>query len=543
MRYYTYVKGKEDWSGNPASPLFLTLFIAGTVAIFRQNKENGIIFRIRGGKGMNHQEDYRSEAKEPASGGNNLSGQRTPKAALRIIMLVSTFGGLLFGYDTGVINGALPYMARPDQLNLNPYTEGLVASSLLFGAALGAVFGGRLSDRAGRRKNILYLAVLFFIAALGCTFAPSVEIMVAFRFLLGLAVGGASVTVPTYLAEMSPAENRGRIVTQNELMIVTGQLLAFVFNAILGNLLGDTAHVWRYMLVIASLPAVVLWFGMLIMPESPRWLASKGKIGEALQVLRKVREEGRAQAELNEIQANIAAEAEIEKATLKDLSIPWIRRIVFIGIGLSVVQQVTGVNSIMYYGTQILMNAGFSTEAALIGNIANGIISVVATIVGIWLLGRVGCRKILLTGQAGTTVALLLIGIFSLVLKGSPFLPYIVLSLTVTFLAFQQGAISPVTWLMLAEIFPLRLRGLGMGISVFCLWITNFIIGLTFPVLLGKFGLSSTFFVFVGLGLIAIAFVYRYVPETRGCSLEQLENKFRNYYCKDKEQGAQDYPG
>jgi major inositol transporter-like SP family MFS transporter len=455
--------------------------------------------------------------------------KRTPQSFLRKVTIISTFGGLLFGYDTGVINGALPYMSQADQLNLNSVTEGLVASSLLFGAAIGAVAGGFLSDKNGRRKNILCLAVLFFIAALGCTFAPNVSIMVGFRVLLGLAVGGASVTVPTYLAEMSPTEKRGRMVTQNELMIVTGQLLAFVFNAIMGVTMGHDAGVWRYMLVIASIPAVVLWFGMLAMPESPRWLIAKGKIGEALSVLKQAREEKRALAELVEIQDTLAEEAELKKATYKDLTIPWVRRIVFLGIGLSIVQQITGVNSIMYYGTEILRDAGFSTEAALIGNIANGVISVLATFVGIWLLGKVGRRPMLLTGQVGTTLALLLIGIFSMTMKGSEMLPFIVLSLTVTFLAFQQGSISPVVWLMLSEIFPLRLRGLGMGVSVFCLWVTNFLIGLSFPVLLEKVGLSTTFFVFVGLGIIAILFVKIYVPETKDRTLEELEHDFRNY--------------
>lgn len=455
------------------------------------------------------------------------------KKALKKIALISTFGGLLFGYDTGVINGALPFMALEDQLNLTPFTEGLVASSLLFGAAFGAVFGGRLSDKNGRRKNIMLLAMLFLIATLGTTFAPNVTVMVIFRIILGLAVGGASVTVPTFLAEMSPAENRGRMVTQNELMIVTGQLLAFIFNAILGNVLGDSGHVWRYMLVIASLPAVFLWFGMLVVPESPRWLASKGKIGEALRVLQQVREMNRAKEELNEIQDAIAQESEIKKATFKDLTVPWVRRIVMIGIGIAIVQQITGVNSIMYYGTQILQNAGFSTDAALTANIANGVISVLATFVGIWLLGKVGRRPMLITGLVGTTAALTLIGVFSLVMEGSAALPYVVLSLTVTFLAFQQGAISPVTWLMLSEIFPLKLRGLGMGVTVFCLWITNFLIGFFFPVLMAGVGLSTTFFIFAVLGIAAITFVHKFLPETKGLSLEQLELYFRNF-GKDK---------
>ncbi|MBC1551891.1 sugar porter family MFS transporter [Listeria booriae] len=457
------------------------------------------------------------------------ASKRTPKAYLRLIAIISTFGGLLFGYDTGVINGALPYMSKAGQLNLTPAGEGIVASSLLFGAAFGAVFGGRLSDRNGRRKNLLMLAVVFFVATLGCTFAPNMAVMVVFRVILGLAVGGASVTVPTYLAEMSPTERRGRMVTQNELMIVTGQLLAFTFNAIIGTTLGEDGNVWRYMLVIATIPAVVLWFGMLILPESPRWLASKGKIGDALRVLQQIREQNVAETELTEIKDNITAEAALDKATFKDLSVKWVRRILFIGLGIAVVQQITGVNSIMYYGTEILRDAGFGTEAALIGNIANGVISVLATFVGIYLLGKIGRRPMLITGLIGTTSALLLIGILSMLLQGTEALPYVVLSLTVTFLAFQQGAISPVTWLMLSEIFPQRLRGIGMGTTVFCLWITNFLVGFSFPILLAHVGLSITFFMFAVLGVFAILFVKKYLPETKGHSLEQIEYYFRNY--------------
>ncbi|ASB90880.1 sugar porter family MFS transporter [Bacillus sonorensis] len=467
-----------------------------------------------------------------------MNEQKSQKSFLSTIILVSTFGGLLFGYDTGVVNGALPYMAEKDQLNLNAFTEGLVASSLLLGAALGAVFGGRLSDYVGRRKNIIFLAVLFFFATLGCTLAPNVSVMVFSRFMLGIAVGGASVTVPTYLAEMSPAEKRGRMVTQNELMIVSGQLLAFTFNAILGTTMGDSSHVWRYMLAIAAVPAVLLFFGMLRVPESPRWLVSKGKSEHALGVLKKIRPEKRAQSELAEIEAALNRESEIKKATFKDLTVPWVRRIVFIGIGIAIVQQITGVNSIMYYGTEILKNAGFETKAALIGNIANGLISVLATFVGIWLLGKVGRRPMLLTGLIGTTSALLLIGIFSTLLQGSAALPYVVLALTVTFLGFQQGAISPVTWLMLSEIFPLRLRGLGMGVTVLCLWIANFFVGLTFPILLESIGLSSTFYIFVGLGLVSITFVKKFLPETKGLTLEQLENNFRNYKSGNIQNGV-----
>ncbi|TGA96084.1 sugar porter family MFS transporter [Sporolactobacillus shoreae] len=451
------------------------------------------------------------------------------KKFLKIIALVSTFGGLLFGYDTGVINGSLPFMSQPDQLNLNSFTEGLVASSLLLGAAFGAIFSGKLADKKGRRKVIMSLAVIFFLTTLGCTFAPNAGVMILFRFLLGIAVGGASVTVPTYLAEVSPVEKRGQIVTQNELMIVSGQLLAYIFNAAIAGFSGGDGHVWRYMLVLATLPAVFLWIGMLIVPESPRWYATKGNLKSALQVLHRIRKKTRAKLELAAIKKSIEKERQVSKASFRDLNTGWIRRIVFLGIGIAVVQQITGVNSIMYYGTHILEEAGFQSQVALIANIANGVISVLATFVGMWLLGKVDHRPTLLIGLTGTSISLFMIGIFSLTLQGTALLPFLVLGMTVTFLAFQQGAISPVTWLMLSEIFPLRLRGLGMGVTVFCLWITNFLIGLVFPVLVDSVGLSATFFAFFACGLGALAFVGKFLPETRGHSLEQVEQYFRSF--------------
>lgn len=456
-----------------------------------------------------------------------ITNKKDPRKFLTLVVIVSTFGGLLFGYDTGVMNGALPFMARPDQLNLTALTQGLVASSLTLGAAFGALFGGRLADNQGSRKTIMYLAILFFFATIGCVLSPNVTTMVGFRFLLGLAVGGASVIIPSYLAEMSPANQRGRLVTQNELMIVIGQFLAFLFNAIIGNVLGDTGHVWRYMLVVAALPALALWIGVAVLPESPRWLASKGRLSDALQILQKIRKEGNAQQELNDITAHITKEQKIEKMKFKDLGIPWIRRIVILGIGIGVISQFTGINSIMYYGTQILQNSGFGTKAALIGNVANGVISVIAVIVGMSLMHKVNRRTMFLTGLIGVTIALISIGVATLTLEGSPMLPYVVLSMTVLYLAFFQGAIGPMTWLTLSEIFPARVRGMGMGISVLCLWLSNFLVGLFFPVLLNGIGLSATFFMFSIFGILGIIFITKLLPETRGLSLEQIEHNFK----------------
>ncbi|MBB4717471.1 sugar porter family MFS transporter [Streptomyces luteogriseus] len=469
--------------------------------------------------------DDATPAPTPASVGEDDAPTAVSRR-LRVITVIATFGGLLFGYDTGVINGALPYMT--EDLGLTPVTEGMVTSSLLLGAALGAVTGGRLSDARGRRRAILLLAVLFFIGALGCTLAPTTAVMIVARFVLGLAVGGASVTVPVYLAEVSPAERRGALVTRNELMIVSGQLLAFTSNAIIAQVGGESGGVWRWMLVIATLPAVVLWFGMLVMPESPRWLASQSRFGEALDVLKQVRSRPRAEAELKEVSALAVKDEQARLGGWQDIkSTPWVRKLMFVGFGIAVVQQITGVNTIMYYGTQILTDAGFAADSALTANIANGVISVLATFVGIWLLGRVPRRPMLMTGQVGTTLALLLIGVFSLVLPSGDPRAFAVLAMTVTFLAFQQGAISPVTWLMLSEIFPMRMRGFGMGVAAVVLWLTNFVIGLVFPSLVSGIGISNTFFLFVAAGVLSLTFVKRYVPETKGRTLETLESELR----------------
>ena len=461
---------------------------------------------------------------------NQNSQSIEKRKALKKISLISTFGGLLFGYDTGVLNGSLTYMKRPDQLNLSPTAEGLVTSSLLFGAAFGAMVGGRLSDKYGRKAVIRILALIFFIATIGCAVSPSAQVLIPFRFVLGLAVGGASVIVPTFLAEMAPTHLRGSIVTQNEMMIVSGQLLAYVMNAILGNLFGDNAGVWRYMIVLASLPAIILWFGMFIVPETPRWLAANGKIAKALEVLKQIRGEAEAESELKDIEQNIEAEKHLDKATFSELSTPWIRRLVLIGIGIGIVQQSAGINVMMYYGTTILEESGLGTKVALIANIGNGLISVIATWVFIKYLGdRFGRKALFLTGLAGATTAMVTLSIVTNVLHGSPMLPAVVMVCTVVYLAFFQACLGPLAWLVMSEIFPLRLRGLGMGISVFCLWITNFIVGLVFPIMLANLGLSGSFIAFSVCAVLGAVFIYHFAPETRGKSLEEIEEGFRNY--------------
>jgi major inositol transporter-like SP family MFS transporter len=441
---------------------------------------------------------------------------------LGMVATVATFGGLLFGYDTGVINGALRPMTA--DLGLTPITEGIVTSSLLFGAAAGAVGGGRLSDTWGRRKTIILLAVLFLVGALSCVFAPNFEVMVIGRVILGLAVGGASSVVPVYLAELAPYEIRGSLAGRNELMIVIGQLAAFVVNAIIGSVWGEFSGVWRIMLAVAAVPAVALFVGMLGMPESPRWLISRGRNQDALAVLKTVRSSDRAEAEMADVKHLADEEKEMNLSGWGALRNKWILRILLVGIGLGVAQQLTGINSIMYYGQSVLVEAGFSSEGALIANIAPGVIAVVGGVIALSMMQRVNRRTTLLLGFTLTTICHFLIGIASIALPvGNPARPFVILFLVVAFVGSMQTFLNIAVWVMLSEIFPLHIRGFAIGVSIFCLWIANAFLGLFFPTLVASVGITGTFFMFGVVGILALIFIYTQVPETRGRTLEALE--------------------
>jgi major inositol transporter-like SP family MFS transporter len=457
---------------------------------------------------------------------------RQLRRRLILISLIATTGGLLFGYDTGVVNGALLYMGR--DLRLTPADEGGITAALLLGAALGSLLAGRLADRIGRRRTLWLLGGTFVAGALACAMAPDRGALAAFRFLLGLAVGGASVVVPTYLAELAPPEFRGRLVTQNELMIVSGQLLAFAINAVIAHNWGESHAVWRWMLGVAAAPGVLLGIGSVFLPESPRWLIARARRQEAEEVLARLRPVAAAAAEAREIVELAAEEAASDIRGWSALRIPWVRAVLLVGIGIGIVQQVTGVNSIMYYGTQILSRSGLGLQGALVANVLNGVVSVLATFIGIALVGRTGRRPMLVIGLIGTTSSLLLLGVVSLLFQPSPALAYLVLGAMSLFLCFQQGFVSPVTWLLLSEIFPLKVRGLGMGAATLVLWGANFVVAFSFPQLVARFGVSSTFFGFVVVGILAVAFSFRYVPETGGRSLEAIEELLRGRYAAEE---------
>lgn len=456
---------------------------------------------------------------------------------IRLITLVSTIGGLCFGYDTGVISGALIFMKN--DLGLTPLQEGLVTSFLLFGAAIGSVGGGWLSDRQGRRKNILWVAVIFIFGALGTAVAWDMSSMIIARFILGLAVGCASVTVPIYISELARPAQRERLVTVNELMIVTGQFLAYSVNASIVNFYPDMSHNWRLMLAIPALSGALLWIGMLVMPESPRFFVRKGQIDKAVAVLKTIRRPEEVEQEIRDIQQ--VSQIGINHGRFVDeLKRKWVLQLILIGLMIVLATRVTGVNTIMYYAPTVLKATGLGDAAAVTGAVANGVVSILATLLGMLLIGRHSRRKMFFTGQIGVTLSLVLIGLsFKLffhmeTVDGVSGLhanftgaSYIILALMLVFLTFMQGWIAPVFWLMLAEIYPLRMRGLGMGFAVFGLWIFDFIIQSIFPILLNSYGGGMTFGFFAATNVIMLILLVKFLPETRGLTLEQIEQKFR----------------
>ncbi len=446
-----------------------------------------------------------------------------------LLSLVAALGGLLFGYDTAVISGAIGFMEAHFQLS--PVQTGWAASCTLLGCGLGAWLGGTLSDRWGRKNVLILSAVLFFVSAIGTAVPANLTQFVIFRILCGLAVGAASITSPMYIAEISPARIRGRMVSVNQFAIVSGMLLVYFANYFIAGL-GDPAWNqttgWRWMFASEAVPAVLLLALLFFVPETPRFLLAKARPEEALRILSRVNGPAAAGREMREIADAIAQEG----AALSDLFKPGARTVLLIGIALAVLQQVTGINVFLYYAPDIFNKLGAHTDAALLQTVIVGAVNLLFTVVAIWTVDRLGRKPLMLLGSFGMGVSLVAIGLAACLQKTEMWVLVFILG----YIASFALAVGPVTWVILSEIFPTRIRGRGMALATVCLWAANFIVSQTFPMmdrsprLLGWFHHGFPFFLYAGFCAMTIVLVWRWVPETKGQTLERIENhwlKFR----------------
>ena len=367
------------------------------------------------------------------------------------------------------------------------------------------------------------------LGTLGCVLSPSWVALAIFRFVLGLAVGGASAVVPVFLAEIAPSETRGRIVTRNEFMIVFGQFLAFVINAVIHNYWGSINGIWRVMLLVAVLPAFGLFFGMLRVPESPRWLVAKGRDREAHEVLKLIRSPKRADAELEEVRRLVEEDRRmVQMGWSAILHTRWIRRVVLIGVGIGVFSQFSGINVIMYYGTELLKTSGFSADSAIIANTLNGVASMIGVTLAVMITNRFRRRVMIILGFCLTTFFHVLVGLSAQFVPDEfAGKPYLILAFVALFVFSMQAFIGPLSWLLLSEMFPLRTRSFAMGFSVFMLWLANGLVTLGFLPVVTAIGVGPTFGIFALLSAIAIWFMVRYVPESSGKALEAVEAESR----------------
>jgi SP family sugar:H+ symporter-like MFS transporter len=446
-----------------------------------------------------------SNAASAAGGGGN-----------KLVYFFGALGGLLFGYDTGVISGAILFISQ--ELVLTPFLEGLVVASLLLGAAVGAASAGPLSDRLGRRNLIVIAAILFTVGAIGAALSPNVGVLVLFRVVLGLAVGTAALVVPLYLSEIAPTQIRGAISSLNQLNIVVGILLAFIVNALLAN-----AEAWRWMLGLAAIPSLVLLLGMFFLPETSRWLVSQDRDEDARDVLRRSRNEEETEKEIQEIREV----EEQEEGGFRELTASWVRPALVVAIGLAVFQQIIGINTIIYYAPTTLTNVGYGAAAAIYANLIIGVVNVIMTLVAIWIIDRVGRKPLLLAGLVGMVASLTILGLSTLLLSepSSPTDAVAVITLLCLagFIISFAATWGPTVWVMLPEVLPLRIRGTAMGVAIFLHWIANFIVSQTFPSLLASLGPGPVFLGYAVIGVVAFVFVSAFVTETKGRSLEEIE--------------------
>jgi len=434
-----------------------------------------------------------------------------------IVAAISALGGLLFGYDTGVISGAILFIKK--QFMLSTGLEGIVVSSVLLGALIGAVIGGKLTDRFGRRKVIIITAVIFALGAIATALAPTVAWLIAGRIIVGAAIGVASFVTPLYISEVSPDNIRGKLVSFNQLAITAGIVVSYLIGYVLSKG-GD----WRMMFALAAIPASILAVGMLFMPASPRWLASHSMIDKARRVLKRIRGTADIDKEMQGIQESLSQ----QNGHWSELLSPLVKPAVIVGIGLAILQQVTGINTVIYYAPTIFQFAGFkSASSAILATVGLGIVNMLMTIVAMQLLDRVGRRPLLLTGIAGMVLSLGGLGFAFHLHHLSGILGWVAAGSLMLYVGSFAIGMGPVFWLLISEIYPLKIRGRAMSIATVANWGANFIVALTFLTMVKILGRPGTFWVYAIVGIISWIFSYFLVPETKGRSLEYIESHWR----------------
>ena len=428
---------------------------------------------------------------------------------------VTALGGLLFGYDTGVVSGALLFVKK-DFGGLSSFQEELITSLLLVGAVVGALLAGRVADLIGRRLTVLITAAIFVVGVLLAAFTPTFPVLLVARIVIGLAVGSASMVVPLYIGEVVPPKVRGGLVSLNQLAITSGILVSYLID----YWLSGTAN-WRLMFGLAAIPAVVLFAGMLFQQESPHWLIRQDRIDDARDVLKRVRNDEDIDAEISDVQ-----KVSRKQAGTRELLSPSIRPLLMVGILLAVFQQITGINTVIYYAPTLLQGAGFGNSAALLANVVNGVVNVGMTIVAIWLLDRAGRRPLLLSGTAGMAVGM---AVTACAFIGGENLHGALAYVAVAGLLIYTGSfaigLGPVFWLLIAEIYPLRIRGAAMSVATMANWGANFVVTISFLTLLNAINGVGVFFLFGFLTLVALAYFWKRVPETKGRSLQEIEHE------------------
>lgn len=437
------------------------------------------------------------------------------KSYLALLTIVAALGGLLFGFDIAIITGAAPFLKA--HFNLGELKFGWAVSSLLVGCIFGAALAGRITDLYGRKKILLYVALLFALTSVGTALAPSFSLFILARLFGGLAVGAASMLSPMYISEVAPSKVRGSLVSIYQFSIVFGIMVSYLINYLLHDIGPDN---WRWMFATGTIPSVLFFVLLFLVPETPRFLFKAGQEEEAFQLLKRIGGQANADKEIVQIRESMKEKG----GKFKDLFKPGMKRVLMVGLGLATLIQLSGINTIIDYAPIILETAGWDIDAALFSTVGIGAINIIFTFVAVLLVDRFGRKPLYLIGSAGMTVMLLVMTISQITghFKGT-----LVLILILAYIAFFASCIGPVFWTLVSEIFPNKVRGTAMSIAVLAQWFFNFLVVLLFPCMLEEIGGSITFG-FLGLmALLQLIFTWYYVPETKGKTLEEIEKNWQ----------------